>query len=269
MIAIDFWLVSMRWAQGTGDQFLWDSLAAFVILSVLFTWAWLFHPFNKFLSVVSAEVAKEHFVPKGKARKKFAKQLELRFRNLKFEKWLSMIAKRRTSGASLVAKFEENANTGSTGTGADPMDVDEKDSETLPSDLDKKPASKKRKAESVVDGSNDDNQDPDQKSRIKSEGNSEGEAAIKEEEDGQQVDEQEVVAPRTDEKYLKKKAEFEKERDEVLADVPDKVMSMFGQVCFAKWSSSYLPALVLNPYSVGPGSVRDLWLNMYKKVSMP
>lgn len=58
---------------------------------------------------------------------------------------------------------------------------------------------------------------------------------------------------------------FEEARDLILADVPESVKDRFGEICFAKWGREVLPVLVLSPYSVPPGGVRDKWLAMYFK----
>ena len=63
---------------------------------------------------------------------------------------------------------------------------------------------------------------------------------------------------------LQSKVEFEAERDATLERLPSDVKDLFGQVCLAKWGKETLPALVLNPYSVAPGPVRDEWLEHFK-----
>jgi hypothetical protein len=67
-------------------------------------------------------------------------------------------------------------------------------------------------------------------------------------------------------RWLKRKADFENVRDEVLDQVPEKVKQRFGQICFSKWGKEMLPVLVLSPYDVPPEAVRDMWFAMYKKV---
>jgi len=64
----------------------------------------------------------------------------------------------------------------------------------------------------------------------------------------------------------KRRVEFEKEKHAVLASIPDSVKDRFGQIYFGKWGKSYLPCLVLSPYSVGPGPVREQWFDMRAKV---
>ncbi len=63
-----------------------------------------------------------------------------------------------------------------------------------------------------------------------------------------------------------KKRKFEEARDLILADVPQEVKARFGKIFFTKWGKQTLPCLAMNPYSVPPGNVRDMWLDMYDKV---
>jgi hypothetical protein len=68
-------------------------------------------------------------------------------------------------------------------------------------------------------------------------------------------------------KLQARKALFEKERDEILSDIPYSVQDRFGQIFFTKWGTNFMPCLALNPFSVPPGPVRDMWYEMYEKVS--
>lgn len=68
-------------------------------------------------------------------------------------------------------------------------------------------------------------------------------------------------------RMLEKKAEFERERDEVLNDVPQSAKERFGGVYFSRFGGYYGPVLVMNPYRVAPGPVRNEWLEMFHKVS--
>lgn len=61
--------------------------------------------------------------------------------------------------------------------------------------------------------------------------------------------------------------EFEEERDSILDQVPSYNKKMFNQVGWAKWSKSMLPAMILSPYSVPPGDIRDQWMKMFQNVS--
>lgn len=63
------------------------------------------------------------------------------------------------------------------------------------------------------------------------------------------------------------KHEFELQRDEVFQTLSTSYQQMFGQIIFAKWKKSYLPALVLSPYSAPPGPVRTMWMDKFEKVS--
>ncbi|CAJ1961073.1 unnamed protein product [Cylindrotheca closterium] len=67
-------------------------------------------------------------------------------------------------------------------------------------------------------------------------------------------------------RQLQMKEKFEKRKQEVLDSLPGEVKSKFGQQFFAKWAKSPLPVLVLSPYNVPPGPVRDMWFDMYEKV---
>lgn len=75
----------------------------------------------------------------------------------------------------------------------------------------------------------------------------------------------------SDEKMTKKQKEekeiFEAEREEILKEIPDDVKSKFGQIMFSRWSKETFPVLVMSPFQVAPGRVRDLWYTMYDKVS--
>lgn len=87
------------------------------------------------------------------------------------------------------------------------------------------------------------------------------------------VDPHAVEWPRLDpdrklsEKALAQKVVFEKERDEILSEIPESIKARFGQVYFSKWSGNTIPVLVLNPFHVPPGPVRDTWYTMFEKVS--
>jgi hypothetical protein len=70
-----------------------------------------------------------------------------------------------------------------------------------------------------------------------------------------------------DEDLAEKKDLFEMGRDDILKDVPNSVKARWGQICFTKWSKDYLPCLSLSPFDVPPGPARNVWLDMYDKVS--
>ena len=72
----------------------------------------------------------------------------------------------------------------------------------------------------------------------------------------------------SDDKRLERKSQFEKERDEILAEVPGSVKERFGTIGFSKWSKELLPVLVLSPFRVPAGQVRDTWFEMFDKVSI-
>jgi hypothetical protein len=67
-------------------------------------------------------------------------------------------------------------------------------------------------------------------------------------------------------RWLKRKAAFEKLRDDVLNDVPEQVKEKYGQIGFSKWGKVFIPVLIMNPFHVPPGPVRETWFDMYEKV---
>jgi hypothetical protein len=62
------------------------------------------------------------------------------------------------------------------------------------------------------------------------------------------------------------KKEFEEERDQILNSIPESYKSMFGQIGFVNWGKLPYPVLILNPYNIPPGPVRNQWISMFKKV---
>ena len=74
------------------------------------------------------------------------------------------------------------------------------------------------------------------------------------------------LTPAQIERRKEKKELFEKERDEILDEIPASVKERFGQIYFSKWGGNFLPCLALSPFSVPPGPVRDMWYTMYDKV---
>ena len=64
------------------------------------------------------------------------------------------------------------------------------------------------------------------------------------------------------------KKEFEEEKADILAEVPEKIQKRWGQVGFAKWSKEWLPCLFVGPYDVSAFSgVREQWMQMFENVS--
>lgn len=93
-----------------------------------------------------------------------------------------------------------------------------------------------------------------------------GESKVK---DDQSEDEESLGSVRKtlDEAREDAKKDFEEERDQVLQTIPSSYSKMFGQIGFGAWSkTSLLPVLILNPYHVPPGEVRNQWLHMFEKV---
>ena len=52
-----------------------------------------------------------------------------------------------------------------------------------------------------------------------------------------------------------------------LSFIPRDVYNRFGTICFASYSKFLVPVLILSPYSVAPGVLRDNWFNMFHNVS--
>jgi len=61
-----------------------------------------------------------------------------------------------------------------------------------------------------------------------------------------------------------KKKAFESRRDEVLSRVPEEVKSRFGEIYFSNFGKFVGPVLVMNPYKVEPGPLREQWLTMFR-----
>ena len=60
---------------------------------------------------------------------------------------------------------------------------------------------------------------------------------------------------------------FEREKRRVLASLPKQVKDEFKEMGFVKWEGKSQCVLILGPYDVCPGEVRELWMKMYKEVS--
>jgi hypothetical protein len=64
-----------------------------------------------------------------------------------------------------------------------------------------------------------------------------------------------------------KKRLFEEKKEEIMRTVPKAVKKRFGEIVFATFGSFIGPVLILDPYRISPGPVRNQWLKMYQKVS--
>ena len=73
------------------------------------------------------------------------------------------------------------------------------------------------------------------------------------------------IAPQIDEE---KKKEYERKREEVLSCVPAEVKARFGEIYFSTFGKFVGPVLIMNPYHVEPGPLRDRWLTMSRNVSI-
>mmetsp|Transcript_27818 Transcript_27818/g.65392 ORF Transcript_27818/g.65392 Transcript_27818/m.65392 type:complete len:844 (+) Transcript_27818:118-2649(+) len=61
----------------------------------------------------------------------------------------------------------------------------------------------------------------------------------------------------------KKKKKFDRQRDEILSRVPEEVKARFGEIYFSTFGKFVGPVLIMNPYKVAPGLLRDQWLAMF------
>jgi hypothetical protein len=111
---------------------------------------------------------------------------------------------------------------------------------------------------------NDDayNYDPSKHSKKEEEDDHDDDQGEEEEDEDEENDSRVVVDPR-------QKRLFEQEKEEIMRTVPKAVKNRFGQIVFATFGSYIGPVLILDPYRISPGPVRDQWLKMYHKVSLP
>ena len=65
-----------------------------------------------------------------------------------------------------------------------------------------------------------------------------------------------------------RKKEFERQKDEILSHVPAEVKARFGEIYFSTFGKFTGPALVMDPYRVEPGPLRDQWIAMFHNVSI-
>jgi hypothetical protein len=65
---------------------------------------------------------------------------------------------------------------------------------------------------------------------------------------------------------LQEKAAFEAKRDEILRDYPPQSKAMFGEIGFTNWSGKVYACIVLNPFQIPPGSVRNQFYQTFEKV---
>jgi hypothetical protein len=61
-------------------------------------------------------------------------------------------------------------------------------------------------------------------------------------------------------------ADFEQSRDDFLSKIPKYYKAMFGKIRFTKWKKGMTPVLIMHPFNVPPGEVRNMRLRMYEKV---
>jgi len=78
--------------------------------------------------------------------------------------------------------------------------------------------------------------------------------------DGNRSNVSNLPPPPVDEK---RKNKFEKQRNEILSCVPVEVKARFGEIYFSTFGKFLGPVLIMNPYKVEPGPLRDYWLSMF------
>ena len=81
------------------------------------------------------------------------------------------------------------------------------------------------------------------------------------------VDDDPIEEENEEERKKKRKEDFENRRDDILSRIPDAVKGRFGEICFAKFGKFIGPVIILSPYCVAPGTVRENWLEMFNSVS--
>jgi hypothetical protein len=210
------------------------------------------HPFNIFMAAVATAIVEQKGASKGK--KKQIRVIENCLHEHR-SKWRSMIRKsqpqattpRKTTIEDQVADGKETMKVDADADAEVQSSMQEDDKPTK-----KMKPSKKRKVRPQKSLSDDE--------KVMSE------QALDDDDGQSDLNEESPVIDRTDKNYLKRKAEFEKMRDEVLDDIPEATKQWFGKVCFAKWNKVYLPALVLSPFHLPP-HVRKTWFEMFDKVS--
>jgi len=62
-----------------------------------------------------------------------------------------------------------------------------------------------------------------------------------------------------------RKKEFERQKEEILSQVPPEVKARFGEIYFSTFGKFIGPVLVMDPYKVEPGPIRDQWVEMFHK----
>eukprot|EP01083_Nonionella_stella_P233662 823035_1 len=86
--------------------------------------------------------------------------------------------------------------------------------------------------------------------------------------DNSDSDDEPQLTPREQARYDRRIAKaqviFEKDRKDILQQIPEKSKREFRTLGFAKWGKDFLPVMVLGPYDVGPGGVRDQWMQMFE-----
>lgn len=205
------------------------------------------HPFNKMLECAASDIVQKLDIKARKATKTILKQIQ-EHRQV----WAEMIL----TGGSGSGNNEDDDSTSHLADPSTPSKVKQEETDEVDEEV-------------LDDGFQEEHQEDTMVQDVvaKQEDDSENDVLDDDAEIGLEDDESSSAAEKIEAKREAKRERFEKERDDILADVPKQVKDRFGKIFFSKWSINILPVLVLSPYSVPPGPVRNMWFDMYHKVS--
>ncbi len=132
--------------------------------------------------------------------------------------------------------------------------------------------SKKRKRHKSSSSSRSHHDDSDDLEEEEEEEEEEGEEQLSMDDEDMEEEEERELTPR-EEKRLRRRREkakvvFEKERVEIMEQIPEKDKKEFRTLGFGKWGKDFLPVMLLGPYDAPPGNVREQWMKMFENVRM-
>ena len=192
--------------------------------------------FHAFLNAVATDFVKVH--GGGKRKKKFIKEVVDRLQAFQ-DQWAALILGKK--GDTDTAAVDGGVGVAEESNGAGVEKATRKPA--------KKPSKKRKLKEESIDSDGDEELLDDK-------------PAAKKESVPRKVRDAASQA-----RWLKRKADSEKARDSVLDEIPENVKQKFGQICFSRWrKQDMLPVLVMSPFSVPPGDVRETWFDMYREV---
>lgn len=198
------------------------------------------HPLIRFLDAVASDIAAAFGLDKRE------KKSILRKFHEDIQKWANCVTDNGGSGTRKVEKVIKSSST----------------AHDLEDDEPKTPIKKKKKKKKLKLHKSENQSSPAAGSFDEPHGSN------GEETPGQDKTTTPVVQERDVQRKMKdKKIGLEISRKLTLDEVPESVKERFGQIYFSKWSKQTLPVLVMNPYSVPPGKVREMWVEMFNRVS--